>query len=150
MARRKDIVKYSPLEGVFDLRKGFDNIVRDFFTGFSNLSVNRGVYPPLDIKEDNGKYIIEMEVPGIEKKDIKISVKKNNLIIQGQKREEKKKKEESYLCVERSYGKFRRSLSLSMEVDESKIKAKYDNGVLRVALPKTKKEKAKEVEIKIK
>ncbi len=145
----KDIKNYDPLDRIFNLREDFDDIVKDFFAGFSNLNANRGVYPLLDIKEDKVKYTIDVEVPGINKDDLKISIKKDNLVIQGEKKEEKKKEEESYLRVERSYGNFMRSVKLPTEVNQSQIAAKYNNGVLKIILPKIKKEKIKEVEVKI-
>jgi len=145
----KDIKSYDPLDRIFNLREDFDDIVKDFFAGFSNINASRGVYPLLDIKEDTEKYTIDIEIPGIEKKDLKISVKKDNLIIQGEKKEEKKKEEESYLRVERSYGNFMRSVKLPTEINQSQITAKYNDGVVKITLPKTKIDKAKEVQVKI-
>jgi len=145
----KDIKSYDPLDRIFNLREDFDDIVKDFFAGFSNINASRGVYPLLDIKEDTEKYTIDVEIPGIEKKDLKISVKKNNLIIQGEKKEEKKREEESYLRVERSYGNFMRSVKLPTEINQSQITAKYNDGVVKIILPKTKKNKVKEVQVKI-
>ncbi len=145
----KDIKSYDPLDRIFNLREDFDDIVKDFFAGFSNINASRGVYPLLDIKEDTEKYTIDVEIPGIEKKDLKISVKKNNLIIQGEKKEEKKREEESYLRVERSYGNFMRSVKLPTEINQSQITAKYNDGVVKIILPKTKKDKVKEVQVKI-
>jgi len=145
----KDIERYDPLDRIFNLREDFDDIVKDFFAGFSNINASRGVYPLLDIKEDKSKYTIDVEIPGIEKKDLKISVKKDNLIIQGEKKEERKKEEESYLRVERSYGNFTRSVKLPTEINQSKITAKYNNGVVKIILPKKEKDKAKEVQVKI-
>ena len=145
----KEIEDYDPVGRIFNLRDDFDDIVKDFFSGFSNIRASRGVYPLLDIKEDKDKYTIGIEIPGVEKKDLKISVKKEKLVIQGEKKEEKKKEQESYLRVERSYGKFVRSISLPTEVDQSKITAKYNDGVLKITLPKVRKGKAKEVEVKI-
>ena len=145
----KDIKSYDPFDRIFNLREDFDDIVKDFFAGFSNIGANRGVYPLLDIKEDKEKYTIDVEIPGIDKKDLKISVKKDNLIIQGEKNEEKKREEESYLRVERSYGNFMRSVKLPTEINQSQISAKYNNGIVKIILPKIKKEKAKEVQVKI-
>ena len=145
----KDIKSYDPLDRIFNLREDFDDIVKDFFAGFSNISASRGVYPLLDIKEDEEKYTIDAEIPGIEKGDLKISVKKDNLIIQGEKKEEKKKAEESYLRVERSYGNFMRSVKLPTEINQAQITAKYNDGVVKIILPKTKTDKAKEVQVKI-
>jgi HSP20 family protein len=146
---KKNLTKYDPIDRIFGLREDFDDIVKDFLTGFSNISTGRGVYPLLDIKEDKEKYIIDVEVPGIEKKDLKLSIREGNLIISGEKTEEKKKEGESYLRVERIYGNFMRSVNLPEEVDSSKITARYSNGVLKIFLPKIEKEKIKEVEVTI-
>jgi HSP20 family protein len=145
----KDLPSYDPIDRIFNLREDFDDIVRDFFTGFSNISASRGVYPLLDIKEDKENFIIDIEVPGVDKNDLKISIKKGNLVVQGEKKEEKKREEESYLRVERSYGNFMRSVNLPTEVNQLKITAQYNNGVLKIILPKTQKQKDKEVEVKI-
>jgi HSP20 family protein len=145
----KDIADYDPVGRIFHLKDDFDHIVKDFFSGFSSIGAGRGVYPFLDIKEDKDEYVVSVEVPGVKKRDLRISVKKEKLVVQGEKREEKKKERESYLRVERSYGKFMRSINLPMEVDQSKISAKCNNGVLKIVLPKKKKAKAKEVEVKI-
>ena len=87
---KKDLMEYDPIDRIFGLREDFDGIVKDFLSGFSNISLGRSVYPLLDIKEDKEKYIIDVEVPGIEKKDLKLSIREGNLIVNGEKREEKK------------------------------------------------------------
>ena len=145
----KDMADYDPVGRIFHLKDDFNDIVKDFFSGFSGVGAGRGVYPLLDIREDKEKYSISIEVPGVKKKDLKISVKKEKLIVQGEKREENKRGKESYLRVERSYGKFMRSINLPMEVDRSRITAKCNNGVLKIILPKKKKGKVQEVEVKI-
>lgn len=145
----KNMTDYDPVGRIFHLKDDFDDIIKDFFSGFSGVGAGRGVYPFLDIREDKEKYAISIEVPGVKKKDLKISVKKEKLIVQGEKKEEKKRGDESYLRVERSYGKFMRSITLPMEVDQSKIAAQCNNGVLKIILPKEKRGKAKEIEIKI-
>ncbi|MEA1912818.1 MAG: Hsp20/alpha crystallin family protein [candidate division WOR-3 bacterium] len=149
MDKRKDIISSDPIERLLSLREDFDNMFRDFFTGFGASQMSRKIFPLMDVKEDSKKYIIEVEVPGVEKEDLKLSIKKDKLIIRGEKREEKKKEGESFLRVERSYGGFRRVESLPTEVDKSRVEAKYENGVLRIYLPKIAEEKPKEMEVKV-
>jgi HSP20 family protein len=147
---KKDLVSYDPLDRFFDIREDFDNVMRDFLRGFGSLVPSRGIYPLTDVKEDDSKYTVTVEVPGIDKKDIKIKIKNNSLLVEGEKKEESKEEGESYIRVERSYGSFRRALNFESEVDASKSTAEFKDGILTVTLPKTEKEKPKEIEIKVK
>ncbi|MEJ2071800.1 MAG: Hsp20/alpha crystallin family protein [Syntrophobacterales bacterium] len=88
--------------------------------------------PAVDIKETDTEIVVKAEVPGIDAKEINISVTGEVLTIKGEKKSEKEEKEENYHLVERSYGSFSRSLVLPAAVDLDKIEAKYDKGVLTV------------------
>lgn len=147
---KKDLVSYDPLDRFFDIREDFDSVMKDFLRGFSGPVSSRELYPLADVKEDDDKYTITVEVPGIDKKDLKIRVKENSLLVEGEKREETKEEGESYLRVERSYGNFRRAFSFASDLDEKKVNAEFEDGILIVTLPKTEKEKPKEIEIKVK
>lgn len=148
MAKR-DIVSYDPFDALFSLREDFDRMFKDFFTGYTGPALSSRVFPAMDIKETDEDFVIHAEVPGMDKKDINLSIKKDELVIEGDKKEEEKKEGESFLRVERSYGSFRRSVRLPSEIDQSKVKAKYENGVLKIFLPKSEKAKPKEIEIKV-
>ncbi len=147
---KKDLVNYDPLDRFFDIREDFDNVMRDFLRGFGSSLSSREVFPVADVKEDGDKYTITLEVPGIDKKDLKIKIKENSLLIEGEKKEETKEEGESYLRVERSYGNFRRAFSFSSALDEKKVNAEFKDGVLIITLPKSEKEKPKEIEVKVK
>ncbi|MBN1695794.1 Hsp20/alpha crystallin family protein [candidate division WOR-3 bacterium] len=147
---KKDLVSYDPLDRFFNIREDFDSVMKDFLRGFSVPVSNRGVFPLADVKEDEDKYTVTVEVPGIEKKDLKIKVKENSLLVEGEKREETKEEGESYLRVERSYGNFRRAFSFASDLDEKKVNAEFKDGILTITLPKTEKEKPQEIEIKVK
>jgi HSP20 family protein len=146
----KDLVSYDPLDRFFDIREDFDSVMKGFLKGFSGPVSSRGLYPLADVKEDNDKYTVTVEVPGIDKKDLKIKIKENSLLVEGEKKEENKEEGESYLRVERSYGTFRRTFSFASDLDEKKVNAEFKDGTLIVTLPKTEKEKPKEIEIKVK
>jgi HSP20 family protein len=105
--------------------------------------------PSLDMAETKDNFVVQAEVPGIDAKDIDISLTGDVLTIKGEKRQEKEEREEDYHLVERSYGSFLRSVRLPTEVESGKIKASYKNGILKVTLPKSEKVKAKEVKIKV-
>mgnify|MGYP001121166250 CR=1 FL=1 len=149
MAKKKELKSYDPFDALFSLREDFDEMFRNFFTGFTSPTLGKGVFPVMDVTETPEQFIIEAEVPGIQKENLKLSIKKDELVIEGEKKEENKKEGESFLRIERSYGSFRRSIRLPSEIDQSKVKAKYENGVLKISLPKTEKEKPKEIEVKV-
>ena len=92
--------------------------------------------------------MVKAEVPGMDAKDINISVTGDVLTIKGEKKSEREEKEENYHLVERSYGSFSRSMTLPAAVNLDKIEAKYDKGVLTVTCPKKEEVKPKAIEIK--
>ena len=147
---KKDLVNYDPLERFFDIREDFDHVMKDFLRGFGGSLSSREVFPVADVKEDENKYTVTLEVPGIDKKDLKIKIKESSLMVEGEKREESKDKGESYLRVERAYGNFRRVFNFACDLDEKKVDAEFEDGILTIVLPKSEKEKPKEVEVKVK
>ena len=116
------------------------------FHGFSPLKGvgNPNFSPALDFMEKEKEYLIKVEIPGMDKKDIEIEIDNNTLILKGEKKSEKEEEnEESYVC-ERCYGSFRREIKLPENCNEEKIEALYENGVLSLKLPKKElKEKEK-------
>jgi len=93
--------------------------------------------------------IVNAEIPGVEAKEIDVNLKGNVLTIKGERKREHEEKEENFHRIERSCGSFYRSLRLPSEVDGEKIKATYKEGVLRITMPKTKKEAGKKIEISL-
>ena len=93
--------------------------------------------PSMDISETKDSLIAKVEAPGMEQKDIQISLQENLLTIKGEKKQEKEEKEERYHRVERAYGPFTRTVRLPVAVDVSKVSATFKNGLLTVTLPKT-------------
>ena len=104
--------------------------------------------PSMDVSETKESLVCKLEVPGMEQKDIQISLQENLLTIKGEKRQEKEEKEEHYHRIERSYGSFTRSLRLPVAVDASKVTATVKNGVLTVVLPKTPAAKGTTIPVK--
>lgn len=103
--------------------------------------------PAIDVIDQKDKLIARVELPGVDKKDIKISLSDNSLTIEGEIEKDKDVKKEDYYCCERVYGKFSRSISLPVGIDKDKIKANYKNGILEISLPKKPEEKPKEITI---
>ena len=91
----------------------------------------------IEVKENNGEYTVQAEMPGVKKEDIHVQIDGNRVAIQAEvKRESEEKEGERVLRSERYYGSISRSFSLASEVDEAKATAKFDNGVLALTLPK--------------
>ena len=104
--------------------------------------------PSLDLSETKDNLVVKMEVPGMDPKDIQISLQENLLTVKGEKKQEKEEKEERYHRVERTYGAFTRSVRLPVTVDGSKVNATFKNGLLTVTLPKTPASKGTLIPIK--
>lgn len=104
--------------------------------------------PSMDVLETKDSLVAKVEVPGMDPKDIQISLQENLLTIKGEKRQEHEEKEEHYHRVERTYGMFARSVRLPVTVDGSKVVATFKNGLLTVTLPKTPTSKGTTIPIK--
>ena len=127
-------------------RSPFDNLFDAFFGEDSRLPVLPGsaaFAPRIDVKEDDVAYEISVELPGLEEKDIEITVDDGTLVLRGEKSGASEEKEGKYFRQERIYGRFERAFHLPDGVEAEKIEAKFKNGVLTLHLPK--KEEAKKV-----
>jgi HSP20 family protein len=107
----------------------------------------KGWAPMVDVSETKDKLIVKAELPGLEPEDIKLSLSGDMLTIQGEKKKEKEEKDEQHYSLERYCGAFQRILRLPVEVQDDKIDAKFDKGVLTIAMPKTAKSQKKEIKI---
>ena len=105
--------------------------------------------PALDIVETPEEYVIQVEVPGITKENVKVNVMDGILRIEGERRQEKEEKGKKFHRIERCYGTFLRTFGLPEYVDETQVRAEFKEGILTIRLPKTQKAKPKTVEIKV-
>ena len=110
----------------------------------------REYFAPMEISERDGQTAIKLELPGVELEDIDISLTDGVLTIKGEKKHEEEVTEGDYYRSERTYGSFRRALTVPKGIDESKITATYDSGVLEVLLPKAEETQEQKVEVKAK
>lgn len=132
-----------------DMNRLFDDFTRGFGT-VPSAAGNGGSDPKLDIKETEKAFEIAAELPGVDEKDVEVTLADNVLTIKGEKRAEKEEKDKNYVVMERSYGAFERAIPLPVEVDESKVAATFIKGVLNVTLPKSKAAEAKTTKIEVK
>lgn len=116
-------------------------------------SVDRGEFargswsPNVDIYEDENRLIVEAELPGMNREDFEVSVENNVLTLKGERKFEKKTEGDNYHRVERAYGSFTRQFTLPQTITAEGATADFENGVLRVALPKREETKARKIEI---
>ncbi|HOJ88328.1 MAG TPA: Hsp20/alpha crystallin family protein [Pseudothermotoga sp.] len=144
LERREDFMK--PFR---EIQREIDRIFEDFFTPMTRRSTVYSYLPDIDVYETDDSVVIEVEAPGMDKKDFDVKVEDGILRISGEKKLEREKENRNYKVVERCYGKFERALSLPDYVESEKIKAKYENGVLTISLPKREDKKAKVVDVKV-
>ncbi len=105
------------------------------------------ILPKVDVYETEDKVIVEAEIPGVKKEDIEVKVKDNNVVIKGEIKREEEKQDKNFFRAERFYGKFERVIPLFVEVKPEEAKAKIENGILRLEIPKATAEK--EISIKV-
>jgi len=148
------------------LRDEVDRIFDEFTRGFGGLPIGRRMLemeplwrgetalaaPAIDVVEKENEYQIAAELPGIDEKDIQVEVADDVLTIRGEKKEEKEEKDKNYHLTERRYGTFQRSFQLPSGVDQEKIAARFETGVLTLTLPKTveAQKKARTIAVKAK
>ncbi len=128
------------------LRRNFDTI----FPEYIFEKEIKGLSLPVDIQEYENEYKVKAEMPGIKKEDVNIELNKNYLTVSAEKNEEKEEKNKKYHKTEFRYGTYSRTVYFPHEVNVNDAKAKIDNGVLTIDLPKLKKEEehTKKIEIK--
>lgn len=129
-----------------------DDFIERFFYGWPawNRETDMTWTPRVDVHETDTDILMDVEVPGLKKEDIKVEVKNNTLTISGERKYERESKEGESSRVERHYGKFERSFGLPETVAADKISAEYDSGVLQLKLPKTEKALPKEISVNVK
>lgn len=141
-----NVIKYDPFR---ELRGLHDEMNRLFSSALPDrVEFARGAWSPsVDIFEDQDRLIVEAELPGLNREDFEVSVENNVLTLKGERKFEKKTEGDNYHRVERSYGSFTRQFTLPQTVTADGATADFENGVLRVSLPKREETKARKIEI---
>jgi HSP20 family protein len=150
------ITRWRPFRDFLTIQDEMNRLFDDFF-GRSAGSIGPATRteweeawsPSVDVSETKDNVIVNAEIPGMSKEDVKVTVQDNILTLSGEKKQEKEEKNGSYHRIERSYGSFRRSFTLPTFVQADKVKAAYKDGILKITLPKTEEVKSKEIPISI-
>jgi HSP20 family protein len=139
----------TPWTGLSTMRKEMDRLFERFWEGdFPQFPALGDWVPALDVAETKDAVTVKCEIPGIDPKDIELSLQEQTLILKGEKKQETEEKDEHYYRAERAYGSFARAIRLPAPVDGSKVTATFKNGLLTVTLPKAPAAKGTTIPIK--
>ena len=139
-----------PLEPFRALRRrddAFEELFRDLFR--RSTFEEGAIMPAAEVAESDGEVTVKIEVPGVEKDQIQLTVSDDVLTVRGETRKQSEEKKKNYYREEIRYGAFQRTVPLPVEVDGAKASAELKNGVLKVTLPKSKQPKAHEVKVAV-
>lgn len=145
------IVPWKPLGELTTLRREMDSLWDRFFpeTPFHERFITHEWLPSIDLAETKEKLVVKAELPGLEAKDVELTITDDILTIKGEKKAEKEEKDEHHFFVERYAGTFERRIKLPTLVKTDKIDAVFDKGVLTITLPKSEEAKKKEIKIAV-
>jgi HSP20 family protein len=144
------LMKWNPTRDLFSLRRQMNGVFDDFFYPSRRRSEDESLWrwnPAVDIYEDDDSIVVKAEIPGMDRKSIKVDVKDRVLTIKGERSEDNEVKEERFYRRERTYGRFERAFTLPADVKTEQIKAEYKDGVLKVVVPKPETRKPKQIAI---
>ena len=143
------LIPWEPLRALRRRDDVFDELFREFFRRPVSEEAEGVLAPPVEVAEADGEVIVTMEVPGVEKDKLQLTVSDDRLTVRGEARKESEEKRKNYYRQEIRYGAFQRSVPLPVEVDASKAHAELKNGMLKVTLPKSKQPKAHEINVAV-
>lgn len=142
------LMKFEPIREMESLHERFGRMFENFPFFSSNFAEKFS--PRIDISETEDKIIIESEISGIKKDDLKITLQDNIITIEGEKKNVSEDNKKNYIRNERVFGSFKRCFTLPTEVDNDKVDASFENGILKIELTKKEPEPIATKEIKIK
>ena len=130
-------VKWTPKVNMMNIFDEVEHMMHQVYDNSFKNAIDRQAYMPfMDLNESNSDYLIKMDLPGVEKKDVEVSLSDGALTISGERKTSENDSEKKQICNETAYGTFSRSFELASDIREEKIKAKFKNGVLSITIPK--------------
>ena len=145
------IVKYNPCRELRTMQDQMNRMLDMAWNREFGEELKEGVWqPPVDIYEDEHSVIIKAEVPDVEQKDIEVKIENGTLTLRGERKHSSDIRKENYYRVERYFGQFQRSFSLPQTIDQDKVQATCDKGILTITLPKREETKPKPISIEVK
>ncbi len=143
------LTRWDPFREFTTLQDRMNRLFRDSFGDREEALTTSTFAPAVDVYEDEHNITLNIEVPGIDEKDIDVRIENNTLTVHGERKFEKEQKEENFRRVERQYGSFTRSFTLPNTVNTDSIQANYDRGVLKIELAKKAEAKPKQIKVNV-
>jgi HSP20 family protein len=146
------LVRWEPVRELTSLQNEMNRLFNTFFdtpTSGNGVTTPRRWIPAMDLAETDDHFVLKADLPGLAEGDVSLEVEDNVLTVSGERKAEHEDKREGYVRVERSYGVFRRSLTLPEGVDPEGVTASFDKGVLEVRIPKPEERKPRRVAIQV-
>lgn len=145
------VVKYNPFRELRTMQDQMNRMLDMAWNREFGGELKDGVWqPPVDIYEDEHSVVIKAEIPDVDQKDIDIKIENNTLTLRGERKHSSEVKKENYYRVERYFGQFQRSFSLPNSIDQDKVQAACDKGILTITLPKSAATKPKQISVEVK
>ena len=146
-----ELIPWRPFGTLSSSRRDLDSFWNRFFRETPSMGTFTEEWlPSVDISETRKNFIVKAELPGLDAKDVSVSLSGDLLIIKGEKKREEEEKDEHHHYIERYSGSFQRSFQLPTSVKGDKVEAHFEKGVLKVSIPKVEEAEKKEIEIKVK
>jgi HSP20 family protein len=145
------LIRWEPVREPGTIQNEMNRLFNTFFDTptHSNGATHRRWIPAMDLVETEDSFVLSADLPGVSESDVNIEVEDNVLTISGERKSEHEDRKAGYYRVERSYGSFRRSLTLPEGVDPEAVKATFDKGVLQVTVPKPEQQTPRKVQITV-
>jgi len=147
---RPDLATWSGLGRLTDLRDDLDRLFESPLVEWAhNSNLLSGWNPALDLYEDKDTLYVKVELPGMKREDVDVSLHEGSLSISGERKSEQKHEDAEVYRAERFFGRFQRTVTLPTPVAADKVKAQYKDGILTITLPKTEEAKPKQIDVSV-
>lgn len=130
-----------------EMRNEIDRLFENFFDGPAGDYGN--FVPATDVIEEDDRFLINVELPGFNRDDVEVTMEQGTLTISGRRAAEREEEDDSFHLRERAFGRFSQSFSLPRSIDASNVEAHYDNGILRVEVPKAAEARSRKIEVDV-
>jgi len=150
------IMKWSPMKELEDMRRDMESLFEEFFEPARRRRRWWGrphetgvIIPNIELYDRKNEFVLKAEIPGVDKKDIDLTITENSLTIKGETKRKEEVKEEDLYASEITYGSLSRTVPLPVEIDSAKAVASYRDGILEIVLPKKEESKTKEIKVEV-
>jgi len=143
------LMRWDPFQDLWQVREEVNRLFDHTLSRYPALRGLRSWQPAVDMYEDDKEITVKAEIPGVEPKDVDITVTADSISIKGELKEEVERREEGYIRAERRFGQFYRTLPLPAEVKPEEAQATFKNGVLEVRMPKAQVGRKQGIKVKV-